>query len=415
MKVLVVTNLYPPMVMGGYEILCEAVVGRFTARGHAVAVQTSSDPTSPAACKKAQSGRFQESIHRNLRLFLPFHRPAAKARLRHFLTSHYNEWQTARLIARDKPDIVFFWSQRRLSLGSVWAAQKSSVPYAMTLNDTFLLAYRPVPLNFSPRRAVACLLEWTVFARTTYRGLRLPAVTAISQSLREDYLQAATPLEHTRVIYQGAELDNFTLKPEPGSLHQPARLLYVGQLHDYKGVHVAVDAIALLTKKGFQLTLTIIGAGDSEYENRLREQTAELDIGEQVRFLGKLPRDQLPAQYQQHDVLIFPSLWDEPFGLTHLEAMACGTPVISTRCGGAGEFLRDGRNALTFAAGNAEQLAERVIELLEKPELRKAIAVGGRREVERNFDFERYARDLETFLLNTIANWPKLKSAVRSF
>lgn len=415
MKVLVVTNLYPPVVMGGYEILCELVVGRLTVRGHAVAVQTSSGPTAQTRREKLERGRFQEPIHRNLRLYLPFHRPAAKARLRHFLISHYNERQTARLIARETPDIVFFWSQRRLSLGPLFAAQKSPVPYAMTLNDTFLLAYRPVPFTFSPRRAAACLLERTVLARTTYRGLRLPAVTAISRSLREDYLQAATPLEHTRVIHQGAELDKFPLKPQPGSLHQPARLLYVGQLHDYKGVHVAIDAVALLTKKGHPLTLTIIGSGDPGYENRLRGQIAELNIGEQVRLLGKLPHDQLPAQYQQHDVLIFPSLWNEPFGLTHLEAMACGTPVISTTCGGPGEFLEDGRNALTVEAGNAQQLADKLRLLLQDAELRQSLVAAARRDIDSQYNTERYSRDLEAFLIHTVEHWGELKRVARRF
>lgn len=415
MKILVVTNLYPPTVLGGYEILCESVVGKLTARGHEVAVQTTSASPAQAECAKEESGRFQGPIHRNLRLYLPFDRPASKARLRQFVTSHYNERQTAQLIAHGKPDVVFFWSQRRLSLGSVWAAQRSSVPYAMTLNDDFLLAYRPVPFAFSPRRAVACLLERTVFARATYCGLLLPAVTSISDSLLKTYLQAATPLEHARVIYQGIELEKFPLKRQPGSLHQPARLIYVGQLHDYKGVHVAVAALASLRGKGCDAALTIIGAGNPEYEQQLRQQALELEIGQYVRFAGKVPHAQLAGYYQQHDVLIFPSLWNEPFGSTHLEAMACGTPVVSTTRGGPGEFLEDGRNALSVEAGNVPQLADKLLFLLQDGELRQSLAAAGRRDVDTQYNTERYSKDLEAFLIHTVEHWTELKSAACSF
>ena len=415
MKILVVTNLYPPMMLGGYEILCESVVGKLTARGHEVAVQTSSDPTAQAECAKKESGRFQEPIHRNLRLFIPFDRPAAKARLKHFIISHYNERQTARLIALGKPDIVFFWSQRRLSLGSVWATQRSSVPYAMTLNDDFLLAYRPVPFTFSPRRVAACLLEQTIFSRVTYRGLQLPAVTINSNSLLDAYLKATTPLEHGRVIYQGIELEKFPLKQQPGSVHQPARLLYVGQLHDYKGIHVAVAAFASLWRKGCDATLTIIGAGNPEYEQKLRKQALELGVAGYVCFTGKLPHAQLARYYQQHDFLIFPSLWNEPFGSTHLEAMACGTLVVSTTCGGPGEFLEDGRNALTVEPGNVPQLAAKIIRLVEDGELRHCLAVAARRDVENHYNAERYSRDLEAFLIHTAEHWGELKSTARRF
>ena len=87
---------------------------------------------------------------------------------------------------------------------------------------------------------------------------------------------------------------------------------------------------------------------------------------------------------------VFPSIWSEPFGLTHLEAMASGVPVVSTANGGQGEFLRDGVNALVFEPEDAEGLACRLASLIVDDSLRRRIALGGRRLVEREFTLTRY-------------------------
>lgn len=403
------------MILGGYEILCECMAGKLAARGHEIIVLTSNHGVRHSKAKKVERGRFEERIYRNLRLYIPFGKPPRKARLRQLLTSEANKHQTKRLIKQTKPAIVFFWSQRRLSLGSIFAAAESSVPYAVTLNDNFLLAYRPILFMFSPRTTVSYLIERTILERITYRGLRLPAVTAISHTLLKSYLQAGTPLDHAKVIYQGIELEKFPMKGAPGYLHDPARLLYVGQLHDYKGVHVTIEALSILKDKGLTATLSVIGRGPPEYERMLREHAGNCDVAEYVRFLGKIPHGELSEHYQQHDIFLFPSLWEEPFGLTHLEAMACGTPVISTTCGGPGEFLDDGHNALTFEPGNAPQLADKIRLLIDDSQKRRFLAIEGRQKVENHFTTERYARDLEEFLIHTTDKWCELKRAARKF
>jgi len=104
----------------------------------------------------------------------------------------------------------------------------------------------------------------------------------------------------------------------------------------------------------------------------------ELELAERVSF-GELERDQLVSAYEAADVLVFPSEWEEPFGLVPIEAMACGTPVLATGTGGSAEVLRDGENCLLFTAGDPTSLAAGVRSLAGDAATRRRIARGGLR------------------------------------
>jgi glycosyltransferase involved in cell wall biosynthesis len=106
----------------------------------------------------------------------------------------------------------------------------------------------------------------------------------------------------------------------------------------------------------------------------------------------------LSGVYREHDIFVFPSTWQEPFGLTHLEAMACGTPVISTADGGHGEFLKDGENALIFEKENPGQLAAQISRLISDNDLAGHLAATARAMVEQEFTLQRYVTDIEAFL-----------------
>src|SRR5439155_26704922 len=103
--------------------------------------------------------------------------------------------------------------------------------------------------------------------------------------------------------------------------------------------------------------LAIAGGWDAREEARLSELAARHGVAERVRFLGQLARDQVRAAYDQASAVVFPVIWEEPWGLVPLEAMARGRPVVATGRGGSGEYLRDGENALLFPAGDTAALA----------------------------------------------------------
>lgn len=395
MRILVVSNLYPPPFLGGYEVLCAQVAEMLVRRGHALTVLTSTHGL--AGGEDAEPG--PPAVRRLLRLYLPFDQPARLLRGARHRVGRANYAIARRTIAEVLPDVIFVWSQLRLTLGAARAAEESGRPVAYTFNDEHIAGYLPAAPGPSPRRLLAyCADRWLV-PGITLRGMRLAHTACISEQVKRNLVGRGVPVAGSRVIYHGIPLPQFPLKDAPGSLHDPPRILYVGQLHAYKGVHTLIEAVRLLAAgagRRRELEVTVVGEGPREYTEALRAQAARIPVP--IRFTGRIPHGEVPAVYRAHDVFVFPSTWQEPFGLTHLEAMASGTPVVSTADGGHGEFLEDERNALVFRKEDAAQLAGLILRLLGDDALRRRLAETARDHVARHFTVERYATDLEAFL-----------------
>jgi glycosyltransferase involved in cell wall biosynthesis len=137
-----------------------------------------------------------------------------------------------------------------------------------------------------------------------------------------------------------------------------------------------------------------------DYAKYLIKIVEDERIGDHVSFLGKLPRSQLADVYRNHDVLVFPSIWDEPFSIALLEAMACGMAVVGTTTGGTGEILVDGENGLTVPPENVEALSEAMEEMVANPHLRWKIGQRAGELVDENFTIDIMVDKIERFLKN---------------
>ena len=131
------------------------------------------------------------------------------------------------------------------------------------------------------------------------------------------------------------------------------RFLFVGRFHPLKGTHLLLEAFARACMEGARLTLIASGRD----EGKLRELADSLGISERLEWLGKLPREQLPAQYRRHDVLVAPSLY-ESGGLVALEAMAEGLPVVALDVGGHAVSVADGCGIRVPADGGVEDVID---------------------------------------------------------
>ena len=162
------------------------------------------------------------------------------------------------------------------------------------------------------------------------------------------------------------------------------RLLYVGRYDPRKGIETAIRALVHLDAG---TTLEVQGTGDPAERDRLAAVALDLGVAERVMF-GAVDRTALVERYRAADALVFPSEWEEPFGLVPLEAMACGTPVVATGVGGSGEFLLDPGNCVRFEAGDPADLAAAVRRLADDPVLRERLVDQGFRTA-RAFDVDR--------------------------
>ena len=171
-------------------------------------------------------------------------------------------------------------------------------------------------------------------------------------------------------------------------------LVYSGRLNEEKGILPLVQAVKQLSN--IHPKLLIIG--DSNYGTDkgptpfVKQLQLEVEsIKHQVVFTGFVDYSQIPSYLKTADIAVIPSIWDEPFGLTIVEAMAAGLPLITTRSGGIPEIC-EGVATIVDRDNIVENLANAILDLYENPEKRKAMA---KASLERSklFDKERYAED----------------------
>jgi glycosyltransferase involved in cell wall biosynthesis len=137
-------------------------------------------------------------------------------------------------------------------------------------------------------------------------------------------------------LHRDVGIDPQTLTTRPASPQQPASFLYAGSLSYLKGIHLALQALAIVRRHRADATLTVIGGGEDE--QWLKNLAAGLGISSAVRWLGKLPQSQLWEHYARHTAFVFPSMRDSG-GTVVLEALSQALPVICLDTGGPGAIL----------------------------------------------------------------------------
>ena len=213
-------------------------------------------------------------------------------------------------------------------------------------------------------------------------------VLANGPDLYERMRHLGIPAHKMEIIPNGVDCQVFDsdFKRQPGE--RGWRLLYVGRFTQKKGVGVLLQAMAILRRKRDDVRLTLIGGGEKTgTEAAFRRQAEELGLQDCVEFLDELPWSQIPQFMTAADVFVLPSLY-ESFGLVLVEAMACGLPLVATRCGGPNTIVEEG-TGLLVKVDDAEDLAQGVEEVLETyPHYdRRAI----RRRAQEQYDYRQVA------------------------
>ena len=176
-------------------------------------------------------------------------------------------------------------------------------------------------------------------------------------------------------------------------------LLYVGRLTEIKGVHVLIKAFITINAQLPNTRLIIAGssffggAAKTDYEQRLIELAKP--VSHAIIFTGYMPHEKLKYLYSSTDVVVFPSVWQEPFGLVILEAMASGTCLISAAVGGVPEIVKNGVNGLLVNANDAEQTAKVVVEILSNSLFKTQIEHTARQQILAGYTWEKLVKELE--------------------
>lgn len=407
MRILVLTDLYPPLFLGGYEVNCRKNVEELVSRGHEVFVLTSRWGLRE---NKVEGDVYRllhyDPIHLGLRLKQSLPDPLRLLRrynqLKWAFACRRNYSITRETVAAVKPDVAYIWNMGGVSLSAVLAAQDQGIPTVFSLGNYWLadlkteLCLEPNPLKRRYRAAIVGLRD---FGRIDLKHM-LPC----SQALMQSYVEVGFPKQNITVIPRGVPshliLDIRDLRDPPKDHEDKVNLIFVGRLVPEKGPDVAIEALAhLVGEMGLRnVHLDIIGTGPNKYVQQLQDMTVALGLDGYVEFIGFLEHQQVIERYTGYDALLFPSRWVEPFGVTITEAMARGVPVIASNRGGPLEIISDGQSGLLVPPGEPVMLANAVRRLIQEPALAQQIRHTALNTVREKYTQERIGDQIEEYL-----------------
>ena len=234
-------------------------------------------------------------------------------------------------------------------------------------------------------------------------------VIALTDVEAQQYRDMKVPDEKIIVIPNGIDLSEYAVLPPTRSFKRKFGIkdeekivLYLGRLHKIKGVDVLVKAFTHIIKNLDDVRLVVVGPDDGSLDE-LQTLVKDMGVGNKVLFTGPLYGLEKIEAYVDSEVYVLPSRY-EIFGMTVLEAYACGKPVIVSNVGGLKDLVINGETGLLVEPGNKEQLAKNILHLLNDNERAKKMGLTGKKFVERNFTIEKTVDALEDLYREIAAN-----------
>jgi glycogen synthase len=407
MRILIVSNFYPPSRSWGYTQLCHEVSEQLAARGHTLRVLTSNYPV---------TGKLVETIpvYRSLHLesdplnyepvsFFTSRRKRVKENIR----------TLKQAVAAFRPEIIFIWGMWNMSRHVAATAERlEGVKVVYYVSDHWPVqepahdVYWRLPARrwyMKPVKATANRLARGLLALDgSPPALKFENAICVSQTLRDSLVAKGAPLQNATVIYNGIDTTAFSAEQRRNGQGKEdgLRLLYAGRVSYDKGVHTAILALARIVEAegGSNVHLSIAGNGAPDYTLHLQRLVEEHELGNSVRFHGLVSREAMPGLLNRCDVLIFPSIALEALPRMPQEAMACGLVVVGTTTGGTRELLLEGETGLTFPPEDEQALAAQLLRLAQDPALRKQLACKGHQLVQEKFTLSRMVDEIEAYL-----------------
>jgi len=303
---------------------------------------------------------------------------------------------------------LFLW--RRMDLGSfqVVVEDLNKVPVFMPL--------------WTPAHVPVVLLVHHLFGATAFQEASLPvaaatwllerpiplvfrrsSIVAVSPSTAEDLGARGLALQEIGVVPNGVDLDRF--QPSEATLRYPdPTILYLGRLKRYKGVEIILQAVARLRTTFPRVRFLVAGRGDRL--PFLQSLASRLGLGDTVEFLGYVPEKEKIELLRRSWVHVLTSP-KEGWGISILEAAACGTPSVASRSPGLRDAVKDGETGILVPHGDVEALHRALEGLLADAGRRESMGREARRFAE-GFTWDDSARSMERILQNRVAGAPSV-------
>lgn len=397
MRILIVSNFYPPHAVGGAEIVAHRYARELLARGHEVCV---------FAGRPSRAGESGGEIDFEQIDGVDVHRLA----LRSLGPERSFRWEAAgrafRAVALSaRPDVVHFHNLTGLGANLVLEAKRLGLRTLCTVHDHWGFCLRNTllrPEGHLCRNAEECHFclpnvpdeagkALPLRLRRDYVRTCLSLVDQLvfpSRYLAEVYEEQGFDPARMRVQTNGVDLTRF----EAARRVSPTgvlRIAVVGYLGEHKGFNLLFEAIdTLLAQPDLSGRWRIEIAGDGHLRDRIADLAERADYRDHVEFLGKVGQDEIPRLMARSDVVLLPSLWPENEPVVMLEAIAAGAAQLASRIGGHVDLVEDGRSGLLFTSGDARDLADKIAAYVADPQ---AVRRHGARNEARKADFDQAA------------------------
>lgn len=420
MRVLIVSNIYPPFFRGGYEIRCAQVAEALQCAGNEVRVLTSvyGIPPGPAGGIRPRTDvvngvPVDRWLHEYAYEYRPRRRPWTFFQARHELA---DVRRFTRVVRTFRPDIVNWWSMNGLAKAVLPLPEWWGIPDVHWIEHPWMIdeygARGEVAATFwasvwdgqwgpSMGRPILRWLGRHWERRIAAEGLATRAfpnsprhVCFVSEYLRTLHRAAGMEFASSEVIYGGVPVERFYAPVRVPPEGAPLRVLYAGQISPDRGLHTAVEALGMLEAPlRARLHLDVAGANPSPYFEQVKARVAALDLTRHVTFLGKVAHDAMPGLYREHDVLVFLSAREEGLPLTMVEAMLAGCAVLTTGSGGAME-VATAADLPIVPKGDPAALSRMLSDLVKQPAAVIDIATRGQRVAHDEFSLDRMMKRL---------------------
>ncbi|WP_107806248.1 FkbM family methyltransferase [Nodularia spumigena] len=358
-KILVINNIYPPQELGGYGRYISDFANILRGKGHEVKVLTSDAPY-------LQAINFPEpEVDRNLQMWGSYEKIPplvieSKEEINRILAKNNNYIE--KVIHDFQPDVALIGNINLLGYYIFEPFFQHNIP---VINH---LAFNQpdYPLASQPNN-------------------QLYHLSVCSNFVKNQVINLGYKFDDISVIYPGAYVEDFA-NPQPPEFDK-LKIVFASILLPYKGPQTLVEALAIIHNEGFDFDCILAGTTpNQEFKTQLKNFIFDHQMQDKVKIVGYQSRETLIQIYKERNVFVFPSTWEEPFGISQVEGMAAGLTTITSATGGASEIVEHGLSGLKFEPKNPLSLAFCLLRLIANPDDWKQISQQGIKRAKELFD-----------------------------
>lgn len=301
------------------------------------------------------------------------------------------------LCVEEQPGFIWCGNIKPAAYPARLTLRRTGVPYGIIVHGTDMLLIRRQARKSRLKRGLARMLLGPASVIVANSRFTLDLCLDVCEELGLD-----RDPHSMRVVPLGTDPAHFTPGGDGRAIRERHGLsdgrwmLTVANLTPHKGIDTGIRVLAELVGRHPELRYAIVGSG--EQGDDLRRLARELGVAERVRFLTGVPDADLPAIYNASAVYLGASRLEarsvEGFGISLIEASACGVPVVAGRSGGIPDTIREGETGLLVDPTNHAEVASAVDSVLSDSSLARALGERGRHAVETHFNWERVTRDM---------------------